>query len=178
MKSGIYKITNIITFDFYIGSAVYIKNRWANHRCLFRANKHANLYFQNTWNKYGEENFKFEVLEYCEKEKLIEREQHWLNYLKPKYNIVLTAQNMLGFKHTKEAKDKMRKPKSKTHKQNISHARIGMKFDDQHKSKISSSKLGKKINSEPSAKARLGKKRGSYNERKYPIGEIIKWPIP
>jgi group I intron endonuclease len=46
---------------------------------------------QRHFDKYGENNFCFEVVEYCEKNKLIEREQYYINLLNPKMNICKTC---------------------------------------------------------------------------------------
>ena len=40
--SGVYKITNIITGDFYIGSSKDIKHRWTAHKAPSRWNEHPN----------------------------------------------------------------------------------------------------------------------------------------
>lgn len=59
--------------------------------------------------KYGFSSFSLEILEYCdEKEILLEREQYYLDNLKPQYNIVETAGSTLGYKHTEESLEKMR----------------------------------------------------------------------
>lgn len=79
--SGIYKITNIVNNKIYIGSSRNIKNRWFKHTALLRHNKHENKHLQNAWNKYGEENFKFEIVEQCEVEELLIREQFYLDSL-------------------------------------------------------------------------------------------------
>ena len=89
---GVYKIKNIVNDKFYIGSSKDIKNRWKQHKDQLRANKHGNAYLQNAWNKYGEKNFTFEVIEECEPSIQFEREQYYLNELNPfdnrGYNIV------------------------------------------------------------------------------------------
>lgn len=79
--SGVYKITNTVNGKFYIGSSKNIKNRWFKHTALLRHNKHENLHLQNAWNKYKEENFVFEILELCELEDLLIREQYYLDTL-------------------------------------------------------------------------------------------------
>ena len=58
--------------------------------------------------KYGFNNFSFEILEYCDKNILLEREQYYLNLLKPDYNVVELAGNTLGYKHNEESLEKMR----------------------------------------------------------------------
>ena len=81
---GIYKITNIITGEFYIGSSKDIKQRWANHKCLSKWKRHPNVKLYKAMAQYGLDNFIFEVLE--KTADLKEREQYWIEQLKPSYN--------------------------------------------------------------------------------------------
>ena len=131
-ESGIYKILNIITKDFYEGSAVNLYNRWNRHRYELRKNIHGkNTYFQNAWNQYGEDNFEFSVLELCEKELLLVREQWYFDNDHPSYNINPVAGNCLGTKHTEESRAKIseaaknRPPMSEEHKRKIGVANKG-----------------------------------------------------
>ncbi len=62
--SGIYIITNKINEKVYIGESLDIYRRWhEEHLHQLRNNRHYNRKLQNDFNKYGEENFSFEVLE-------------------------------------------------------------------------------------------------------------------
>jgi group I intron endonuclease len=54
--------------------------------------------------KYGYSNFSLEILEYCEPSKVIEREQHYIDLLRPKYNLLKTAGSRLGSVHSEETK--------------------------------------------------------------------------
>ena len=77
---GIYKITNETTGKFYIGSSNDIKDRWREHTCCLRRNKHHSQHLQRSWNKYGEENFEFEIIELVESNKeLLPKEQGWMD---------------------------------------------------------------------------------------------------
>lgn len=109
-KSGVYKIINIINNKCYIGSSVNIKERWINHRKSLKNGKHHSNILQRAYLKYGKENFLFEILEEVEpvKEKLLEKEQYFLDTLKPEYNILKIAGSCLGSKRSEEAKQKMR----------------------------------------------------------------------
>ena len=80
-ECGIYKITNLVTKQVYIGSTVSKVSRRINaHKNQLRKNKHVNKHFQNSWNKYGEENFEFEILEYGLDTKVLhERENFYIN---------------------------------------------------------------------------------------------------
>lgn len=99
LKSGIYEIVNTLNGKRYIGSSQSMKRRWDSHKYNLKYNKHHSKYLQNSWNKYGEDCFKFNILEYCEVEKLLEREQFYLDTLKPRYNCSPTAKNCKGVKH-------------------------------------------------------------------------------
>lgn len=57
---------------------------------------------------YGFSNFSLEILEYCSKNDVLSREQHYMDLLKPEYNIVKTAGSTIGYKHTPETMAKMR----------------------------------------------------------------------
>lgn len=77
---GIYKITNLVNNKVYVGQAIDLEKRLSEHRFSLLGNRHINKHLQNAWNKYGEENFKFEVIEVCSEDKLTEREQYWIDY--------------------------------------------------------------------------------------------------
>lgn len=112
MKSGIYRIKNLISEKIYVGSAVNISSRFFIHQSNLRNNKHPNKYLQASWNKYGEAAFEFIILEHCSKDKLIEREQYWIDYLNcinPNgYNANPTAGSRLGTKHSEETLKKLK----------------------------------------------------------------------
>ena len=82
--AGVYKITNNITGDFYIGSSKDIKHRWANHKCLSKWKQQPNSKLYKDMAEFGLDNFIFEVLE--KTADLKEREQYWIEHLKPSYN--------------------------------------------------------------------------------------------
>ena len=77
---GIYKIQNKVSSKVYIGQSIDIESRWYSHIKELRENKHRNEHLQNSWNKYGEENFIFEIVEECKEENLTKREQYWIDY--------------------------------------------------------------------------------------------------
>jgi len=108
MTGTIYKITNVLNKKFYIGSSIRFTYRKKQHIYDLRKNTHCNRYLQNAWNKYGERNFIFEIIEDNISEKdLLEREQYYLDFLKPEYNILKeTKQHLNRYKLTKEQVDK------------------------------------------------------------------------
>jgi group I intron endonuclease len=79
---GIYRLTCVPTGKIYIGSSHKINIRWTRHKYTLNKNKHENPYLQNAWNKYGEDGFLFEIIENVPRDKLVEREQHWLDLTK------------------------------------------------------------------------------------------------
>ena len=83
---GVYKITNTVTGDFYIGSSKDVKSRWAKHKCLSKWKEYPNNPMYLDMKKYGVEKFVFEILAEAEPEYLKEAEQQFIDLLKPTYN--------------------------------------------------------------------------------------------
>jgi group I intron endonuclease len=98
VAAGIYKITNLVNGKFYIGSSTRLNSRKAEHKYKMK-NYKGNSIIRNAVLKYGEDSFSFEIMEvvsedlYPERTKLnlvlTEKEQFYINLLKPYYNIRL-----------------------------------------------------------------------------------------
>lgn len=87
---GVYCIKNIKNNKLYIGSTtVQFVKRLNLHVWELNSNKHKNKYLQNSWNKYKEDSFIFEIIEICDKNKCLEREQYYIDTYKIQnlYNI-------------------------------------------------------------------------------------------
>ena len=84
--SAVYKITNTVTGDFYIGSSKDVKKRWRAHKWLSRWNECPNNLMYIDMQKYGVDNFEFQVIEKVESDSLKETEQQFIELLKPTYN--------------------------------------------------------------------------------------------
>ena len=83
---GIYKITNTITGDFYIGSSKDVKERWRNHKKPSKWRQYPNNPLYQDMQKFGLDYFEFQVLAEVEAEQLKEAEQQFIEKLKPTYN--------------------------------------------------------------------------------------------
>ena len=83
---GVYKITNTITGDFYVGSSKDVKKRWAHHKCLSTWKHYPNNQMYQDFQRYGVNKFGFEILEEVEIAHLKEKEQQFIETLKPTYN--------------------------------------------------------------------------------------------
>ena len=67
MYFGIYSITNVVTGDMYIGQTIQdFEKRWKSHISALNRGNHDNEYLQRSWNKYGEDAFKFKAIHYCD----------------------------------------------------------------------------------------------------------------
>ena len=108
--SGIYKITNTVTGDFYIGSSKDVKQRWAVHKCQSTWKNHPNNPLYQDMRKYGLENFVFEILAEVEADSLKEAEQKFIEKMHPTYN----QMNAKGFDF--ERRKKYKKEYQKTDK--------------------------------------------------------------
>ena len=77
--SGIYMIKNTETNKKYIGSSKNIYKRYKKNLNDLRNNKHHNIHLQRSWNKYGKNFFKLNIIEECEPNNLIITEQLYLD---------------------------------------------------------------------------------------------------
>jgi group I intron endonuclease len=159
-NSGIYKITNLKNSKVYIGSTNCFRIRFSRHKTELRNNIHNNSYLQNSWNKYGEESFIFEIVEMVvDLNSLREREQFWMDKLmsyerKNGYNILTSAYNAQGFRHSEETKAKISKlklgkPMSMETRLKMSASKKGKPnnniFTEEIRNKMRQAKLGKKL---------------------------------
>ncbi len=145
MKHGVYQIRNLINNKRYIGSAAGkgFRNRWDLHIAQLYKGKHHSCHLQNAWNKYGPDNFVFEIIELCKPTVCIEREQYYLDTLlfascsdnrfyQLGYNTCRIAGSPLGVKRSEVTKTK------------ISMAKRGKKLSQEHKTKLSIAARGNK----------------------------------
>ena len=84
--SGVYKITNTVTGDFYIGSSKDVKKRWREHKKPSIWKRYPNSQLYLNMQKYGVDKFDFQVIEEVEESFLKEKEQYFIESLKPTYN--------------------------------------------------------------------------------------------
>ena len=104
---AVYKITNTITCDFYIGSSNNVKRRWTKHKSKSTWKQCPNNLLYQDFQKYGIDKFDFQILEEVKPEQLKEKEQQFIETLKPTYN----SNNAKGLdvKRYKEKKKKYKK---------------------------------------------------------------------
>lgn len=172
---GVYLIENAVNGKRYVGSAVRISKRWANHRNELRTGRHHCRHLQAAWRKYGGEWFTVAVIEFVAAERLIEREQHWIDALAPEYNTVRVAGSTLGFRFTPEQRAMLSeiqrnlpKPSGWKHadetREKIKRALTGLRRTPEQCARIRAGQLGRKLSAETRAKmsaARTGGKRSA-----------------
>jgi group I intron endonuclease len=141
---GIYAIVNQVNGKMYIGSSKNLERRHYEHLKLLRRNRHGLRYrngqlrgqldhLQKAFSSYGEQAFKWEVLEYCKEERLKKREQYYIdkyNVFNPYcgYNLSPKTERIIM---TDEIKEKIRQ------------GNLGKKKSEEMKKKLSETKLGK-----------------------------------
>ena len=112
--AGVYRWTHLPSGNCYIGSSINLSGRFSQYYNIdYLANKHGKSHIRRSLLYNGYSLFSLEVLEYCAPEKVIEREQYYLDLLKPEYNILKTAGSLLGYKHPEGGKTKNWTPERK-----------------------------------------------------------------
>lgn len=130
---AIYGIINKINGNKYVGSAINFYKRKTLHLKQLRKQLHHSKYLQNAWDKYGEENFEFIILEKVDdKSLLITREQWWIDNSNSVYNVCKIAGSSLGVKRSDETRKK------------IGDAKRGFKHTLESRKKITENQTGEK----------------------------------
>ena len=136
--SAVYKITNTVTGDFYIGSSNDVKRRWKEHKCPSYLKNYPNNQLYQDMRKYGLDKFDFQVLEEVEESFLKEAEQKFIELLKPTYNSIrANGWDIERYKETKKEYQKSDKGKEsqkeyqKTEKGKKSRKKANNKYQNQ-----------------------------------------------
>lgn len=145
MKNVIYKIRNVINEHYYVGSTVDSRKRFWAHRKDLRLGVHSCIHLQRAWNKYGEDCFKFEVVQQVtSKEDLYPAEQKWLDEHFGKeycYNVAAYADAPM-----RAASPELRQQlaeKTKAWQLEHGHPRQGAEWSQEDREKIRQSRTGK-----------------------------------
>ena len=126
MAGGIYKIYSIATNESYYGSTNNFPRRFSEHKYLWRNGK-GNKKIRLLIEKYGNDNFEFQILECCESDEFEEKEKKyieedprslnvWVSPFSPKYSGSTFGDTMRG----KKRKPFYRKPFSEETKKKMS----------------------------------------------------------
>lgn len=107
-QPGIYQIQSKIKPErIYIGSSMLINDRWKIHLIYLRRGDHHSPKLQNHYNKYGENDLVFSIIEPCMADWLLIREQYYIDNLKPWFNISPKAGSCKGIIRSKEFSQKL-----------------------------------------------------------------------
>ena len=90
-KCGVYQILCIPTGKLYVGSSCQIYVRWSQHRNYLTKGISSCRYLQYAWTKHGRSAFRFSILEECDKGQIEEREQFYIDLLKPALNLATSV---------------------------------------------------------------------------------------
>ena len=148
-SSAIYEIRNKENGKSYVGSAAQLSRRWGNHKARLRRDNHHSIHLQRAWNKHGEQAFQFEVLEVVDDlTTLTDREQAWMDFIRPAYNVQRFARSSLGHKHSEAFREMRREMMAEkgVSPQLIAGSvryRKGRPLTPEHRAKISEAQKGK-----------------------------------
>ena len=114
-KAGIYKWTHLESGKIYVGSAVDLSKRLKNYYSPLKL-KRADNYIARALLLHTHSAFSLTIIEYIDiidlslekaRQLILEREQVYINLLKPEYNILKVAGSLLGYKHTEKSLTKI-----------------------------------------------------------------------
>lgn len=120
INSGIYRILNIINGKCYVGSSKNLKKRISDHLSAIKRKMHHNPILVKAIEKYGLENFKFEILAKCPSEYLLKLEQYFVDILYSEYNINKIVDPRINIRNNMD-----RTPLSLMKKKNLGLSDIG-----------------------------------------------------
>lgn len=172
-RCGIYAIKNIRNGKVYIGSAINLKDRFKQHKSYLFSGRHTNQKLLRAYNKAGEKELAFRIIEFCSIEDRLSVEQKWIDYydcVEKGYNILTKAGSNLGYKHSPDnvkQRNETRKQKGwfisdatrEKRKQLMSEALKGRKFseDTLEKMRIAAKKRMTPKMREKISKSNIGK---------------------
>ena len=142
---GIYRFYNKINGKSYIGKSNNLKHRYNEHIILLNKNMDGCSILNSAWQKYGADNFGYEILCYCDESELNETEMHYIKLYdsyKKGYNCTRGGDGILGYHHTDEAKKKIGdafrgKPLSEEFRKKLSDIQLGKHLTEEHKRALS-----------------------------------------
>jgi group I intron endonuclease len=150
----IYKVTNIVDGKCYIGKTIQTFRKRQYKHMYYATEDLDNTYFHNAIIKYGEENFKWEVIFECDDPLILNVMETFKIMIchshksEGGYNLTWGGEGSYGFKHSEETKKKMReihkgKVLTPDHKRKIGKGNKGKTCTDETKLKMSLSQRGK-----------------------------------
>lgn len=143
--SGIYCIENSINSKKYIGKSSNIKSRLFHHISELRGKRSMSNLLQKDWNKYGEETFRYYIIEICDTKNLDEKEEYWIKY----YD---SNRRKFGYNKSTGGAGSGHYKKTKTQKERLSEIKKGVLFSDTHRKNISES-LSNKVRNRTKTKS-------------------------
>ena len=152
--AGVYELFNTKSMKSYVGSSYDILKRCARHEKMLDSGTHYNKHLQASWDFYGGDTFEFYILEECVREQLVQREQHYIDMLQPKYNVCQIAginDSNRGKTFSEEWKKRISESLkghklSEEHKHSLSKSHLGKHFSEEHKKKMSLALMGNRNN--------------------------------
>lgn len=133
-KSGVYLFINKITDDLYVGSSLNLSRTMTCHFYHANSNKYTKIVIYRAMRKYKLENFSLAILEFCASDIIVcsDLEQKWIDYYKPRYNVLKIAGSSSGFRHSIYTINKLKQLFKKEN-----HPKYGSVSSDETKKAIS-----------------------------------------
>ena len=140
---GIYKIVNLVNGRAYIGQTKEkFQRRYWLHRWKLRKGEHDNKHLQRAWDKYGEENFIFEVIEILPVEQIDDREKYWIDWQRKQKEGCYSIQDGGQPENLNDyISPEIRKRQGELNRNRM----LGSKLSDETRLKMSETRKGKRV---------------------------------
>ncbi len=140
---GIYRITCTVNGKVYIGSSENVGHRLVAHRSMLRRQTHSSRALQRAWLKHGPDAFTFELIETCDPEVLLVREQHHIDSHR-------SAESRYGFNGCPVAGTRKGSPQPPSVAETMRRVHTGKPKSPEHRVKIAAAHRGKPKHTEES----------------------------
>lgn len=181
---GVYLITNTTNGNVYVGQSCRVTRRWHQHLSTLRRGIHSNGHLQRAWNKYGDDSFRFDFIEQCDRaeESLCASEQKWVDLLRPEYNIAPVAGTNIGLPMHPNTREALRRASTGRVVSESTRLKIGaanaarLTGKKQPKSQVENRIAPLRGRKRPDVSAKLrGQKRTGYALESLRSGHIKRW---
>ena len=140
--TGVYAIRHKVSGRVYVGSSLDVHGRWSSHTKALIKGRHHSVHLQRAWTKYGSDAFEFVVLEWCDADERVAREQVYIDLYR-------ASDRAHGFNMSPRADSPTSSPEVAA---KVSASLMGRTLSVAHRANMATAQRGKTVSAETRAK--------------------------